>query len=470
MHLASLQMQGLITWYDYDISSGTEWEQNINRALNTAQIILLLFSPDFMHSDFCYSTRMQEAMEMHKRGEARVIPIIVRPTSWKGAPFEKLQTLPTNANPITLWANQDGAFANIVNGIQTVIKELSTDQQSIEFSIERGNITSFKADVLALKYAQMFHGTDKIVADLLNQVGTPIDKLRPDVDDYCYVPTQNCIQARYALFVGVPVLLHFNYQRIQEFAARVLHVLAFTAPATKHLAMTVHGAGFGLDEIEAFLAQFRGYLYGLQNKQYPTQLEKITIIDNNVERVRRLQQAFEANFASADFISKVADRWAYRIDKQQLNGNSKGTQRSGISPSVPTSPLTSPTSPLVLRLLPPQQRQPILDHHLLDQFQASLTQRSLGILAARFDDAAGDKQATRYHYARQFGSDQADNVRNNVCDNKIVLSSHARRLRIVEQAKHNFDALAHTIQGNISGRTFGGDTTIIYGIDALRTQ
>jgi hypothetical protein len=326
-HLTSLQRHNLINWHDYDISPQTEQKQNSDKHLNTAQIILLLVSPDFMASDFCYSLKMKQAIERHKRGKTRVIPIIVRPTVWKDTPFEMLQTLPTDAKPVTMWSDRDAAFLTITSSIRKVVEELSTTLQTIEFSIELGDMTSFKADVLALKYAQMFLGTDKIVADLLNQVGTPIDKLRPDVDDYCYVPTQNCIQARYALFVGVPVLLHFNYQRIQEFAARVLHVLAFTAPATKHLAMTVHGAGFGLDEIEAFLAQFRGYLYGLQNKQYPTQLEKITIIDNNIERVRRLQQVFEANFASADFITKIKDRWAYRIDKQQLNGNSEGNQQ-----------------------------------------------------------------------------------------------------------------------------------------------
>src|SRR5437899_11887808 len=79
-HLRPLQRQGLIDiWYDRDISAGTEWEREISEQLNTAQIILLLVSPDFMDSDYCYSKEMQKAMERHSRGEARVIPVLLRP-------------------------------------------------------------------------------------------------------------------------------------------------------------------------------------------------------------------------------------------------------------------------------------------------------------------------------------------------------------------------------------------------------
>ena len=91
-HLKPLQRQGLIdVWYDRDITAGTEWEREIKEHLNTAQIILLLVSPDFMNSDYCYSVEMQRALQRHEAREASVIPIILRPVSWEGAPFSKLQ-------------------------------------------------------------------------------------------------------------------------------------------------------------------------------------------------------------------------------------------------------------------------------------------------------------------------------------------------------------------------------------------
>src|SRR5260370_30315226 len=90
-HLYNLKRSGLIVdWHDRDISAGTDWEQEIDSHLNTAQVILLLISPDFMASDYCFSIEMKQALERHEAGEARVIPIILKPVDWSGAPFSRL--------------------------------------------------------------------------------------------------------------------------------------------------------------------------------------------------------------------------------------------------------------------------------------------------------------------------------------------------------------------------------------------
>src|SRR5438128_5859961 len=93
-HLSGLQRRGLIaSWHDRDIDAGTEWKTQIDTRLQNAQIILLLISGSFLASDYCYALEMTAAMERHKRGEARVIPIILRPCLWQGAPFAGLQVL-----------------------------------------------------------------------------------------------------------------------------------------------------------------------------------------------------------------------------------------------------------------------------------------------------------------------------------------------------------------------------------------
>ncbi len=123
-HLRPLQRQGLIdVWYDREISAGTEWEQEIKQHLNTAQIILLLVSPDFMDSDYCYGIEMTRAIERHKSGEARVIPIILRWAIWKETPIGKLQALPTDGKPVKSWHDEDEAFLNIVKGIREVVEK-----------------------------------------------------------------------------------------------------------------------------------------------------------------------------------------------------------------------------------------------------------------------------------------------------------------------------------------------------------
>src|SRR6266849_1891455 len=123
-HLKLLQRQGLIdVWHDRDISAGMEWEREINTHLNTAQIILLLVSPDFINSDYCYCIEMKHAIERHIRFEARVIPIILRHVYWQGAPFGKLQALPKDAKPVTDWRNREKAVFNVAEGIRKAVEE-----------------------------------------------------------------------------------------------------------------------------------------------------------------------------------------------------------------------------------------------------------------------------------------------------------------------------------------------------------
>ena len=124
-HLSNLRRQNVITsWNDGDISPGTDWESQIMEHLNTDQIILLLISADFMASDFCYSVEMLKALERHQAHQARVLPIILRPTDWKGAPFAILNLLPTDGKPVTRWPTHDDAFEDVVKGIRAAIDDL----------------------------------------------------------------------------------------------------------------------------------------------------------------------------------------------------------------------------------------------------------------------------------------------------------------------------------------------------------
>ncbi len=124
-HLSLLRRERLVSgWHDRKIVPGLEWASEIDTHLTSAHIILLLVSPDFIASDYCWGLEVKRAMRRHNAGEARVIPIIVRPVDWKKAPFGKLQALPTDGKPITIWPNIDEAFLNVVQGIRDAIKDL----------------------------------------------------------------------------------------------------------------------------------------------------------------------------------------------------------------------------------------------------------------------------------------------------------------------------------------------------------
>src|SRR5262249_19936683 len=124
-HLSLLKRKGVITgWYDRQISAGKEWKNRIDERLESAGVILLLVSADFLASDYCYDLEMARAMTRHDEGTARVIPIILRDCDWSDAPFGKLQALPKNAKPVKSWADQDEAFIDIAKGIKMAIAEI----------------------------------------------------------------------------------------------------------------------------------------------------------------------------------------------------------------------------------------------------------------------------------------------------------------------------------------------------------
>jgi TIR domain-containing protein len=124
-HLSSLWRQGIISsWHDRRITAGTEFGDAIDSHLDVADVILLLISPDFIASDYCYEREMSRALERHQKGEARVIPVILRPCDWHGLPFGELLATPKDGRPITMWPNIDEAFLDVVNAIKSALREL----------------------------------------------------------------------------------------------------------------------------------------------------------------------------------------------------------------------------------------------------------------------------------------------------------------------------------------------------------
>lgn len=128
-HLTSLERQKVITnWYDADIHPGSPWDEEIKQHLRSAQIILLLVSPDFMASPYINNIEIRQAMKRHRRGEARVIPILLREVDWSGAPFSKLQGLPDGLKAVVKWKDRDSAFRNITDGIRKTVNSLQQVQ------------------------------------------------------------------------------------------------------------------------------------------------------------------------------------------------------------------------------------------------------------------------------------------------------------------------------------------------------
>jgi hypothetical protein len=97
-------------------------------------LILLLLSPDLLVSEHFADEKMQYVLDMHNAKKARLIPILLRPCEWRTSPFRRLQPLPQNGVPISLWKNQKQAYFDVFTSIREVITEFLVTSSSAQSS------------------------------------------------------------------------------------------------------------------------------------------------------------------------------------------------------------------------------------------------------------------------------------------------------------------------------------------------
>jgi F-box protein 11 len=126
-HLNTLKTEKVITdWHDRKLVAVEDGENVLTEPLRTAQILLLLLSPDSLDSDYYRNVEIPTALARHESGEAFVIPVILRPCAWQDVSIAKLQAYPRNSRLISLWGadNEDAALLDVVEGITAVAKEI----------------------------------------------------------------------------------------------------------------------------------------------------------------------------------------------------------------------------------------------------------------------------------------------------------------------------------------------------------
>ncbi len=131
--VALLRRQKLVQiWHDRQILAGEDWAGDIDEHLNSADMITLFVSADFLASDYCYDKELSRALEREKQNEVLIVPIIVRPCDWDDAPFAHLQVIPSGL-AVTSWTNRDEAWKSVAVSLKgTVRKVLSRKLETLE--------------------------------------------------------------------------------------------------------------------------------------------------------------------------------------------------------------------------------------------------------------------------------------------------------------------------------------------------
>ncbi len=137
-HLAPLKRMGRVsTWHDRRIVPGEEFAGQIDQHFGDADIILLLISSDFIASDYCYQIEMSNALRRHERGEAIVIPVILRPCAWRQLPFGKLLAATVDGKPVAQFPSFDEGFVQVVEAVSRALDKLEASSVQAPAAVQR---------------------------------------------------------------------------------------------------------------------------------------------------------------------------------------------------------------------------------------------------------------------------------------------------------------------------------------------
>lgn len=131
-HLNSITLvQDVTVWTDDKLHGGQRWNQEINKKLLGSQLVLLLISPDFIASEYCYNVELRNAIALERKRKAVIIPIGLKSVYYQDLAFAHLQMIPRHKEYppfVESWPNIDEAFTEVIKQIRqslaTAIAEL----------------------------------------------------------------------------------------------------------------------------------------------------------------------------------------------------------------------------------------------------------------------------------------------------------------------------------------------------------
>jgi len=259
--------------------------------------------------------------------------------------------------------------------------------RSLKISITAADAFEFDTDVLILKYAQAPHGADRAALERLARIGVRMNLPKPG--EFTLQESLGSMKPRSVLLVGVKPLQKFGYSEIRDFGRQALTFLSKTIHI-RTIALTIHGSGYGLDEVEAFQSELAGVVEAISNRHFPSNLESIVFVEHRPDRVHRLTQSLKTLLP--DGIIPINDR-----------GSIVGL-RDEVESAFRTAGYVSSAKPHVFVAMPFAQEMDDIFHHGI---QGAVN--SAGLLCERADLSA-------------FTGDVMDWVKNRISSATLVVA------------------------------------------------
>ncbi|MEZ2332700.1 toll/interleukin-1 receptor domain-containing protein [Mesorhizobium sp. RCC_202] len=130
-HLSPLKRAGLIdAWHDEKIEAGEKWAEAIAKNLETAEVVVLLVSVDFINSDYCNTVELTRALQREQEKSLVVIPVIARECLWKYEPFSQFQAA-LGGKAISSFPDRDDGLTQVAEAIKTRAEALRKAKEAV---------------------------------------------------------------------------------------------------------------------------------------------------------------------------------------------------------------------------------------------------------------------------------------------------------------------------------------------------
>lgn len=136
-HLAPLLRAGHASLFrPQDIAPGSVITETIERAVASADVVLILVTADLVGNDVL---DQQIKRWLREKPAGRIIPILVRPTTLTYTALADLSPLPRSGNAVSVTRNRDAAWAEVAGELSTLIMVLA---QPSEVSLTNSTIST----------------------------------------------------------------------------------------------------------------------------------------------------------------------------------------------------------------------------------------------------------------------------------------------------------------------------------------
>ena len=269
-------------WSDHKILPGQRISDALKKQMEASDIIVFLFSFDFMNSDECMKEwEDSKRLEFGDKPRFR-IPIILSECPWLDMlGKEDLKALPEDGKPISTYSDQSAAWNEIYEGIKSVVESLRSNFSPKKKLLKQMEETDFVSQ-------EHINLTDLFVFPPLMSVkpqsGTEIGLLEEQISNTNQLLTKKC------------VLLHGDDMSGKTALARhvVLHLVQQNSPVLFVDLKKTHGQASEQTFHAIYRDQFHGdyNLWKLQGGKTLV-LDNLTSAPNGIRFVESAQDDFE---------------------------------------------------------------------------------------------------------------------------------------------------------------------------------